>query len=137
MTNSEKPNKPVPVVDENSQPFFDAAARSELMLQRCSDCHAFLWPYLEICTECLSEDIKWSASSGKGTVHSFVIMHRLFHPGFQDDVPYNLIVVELEEGPRVTSILREIANDDIQVGMQVHAQWHDTSGGPLLHFEPI
>ena len=135
MTNQDQAVRPVPIVDESSKPFFDAAADAVLLLQRCDICHAYLWPLREICTECLSTDLSWAPSTGKGSVHSFVIMHRLFHPAFQEDVPYNLTVVQLDEGPRVTSIIRGTDNDNISVGMNVSANWHDVNGTPLLHFE--
>jgi len=135
MTNQDQAVRPVPIVDESSKPFFDAAADAVLLLQRCDICHAYLWPLREICTECLSTDLSWAPSTGKGSVHSFVIMHRLFHPAFQEDVPYNLTVVQLDEGPRVTSIIRGTHNEDISVGMNVSANWHDVNGTPLLHFE--
>lgn len=137
MTNQDQIARPTPIVDEASKPFFDAAVDAVLLLQRCNICEAYLWPLREICTECLSEDLKWEAGSGSGTVHSFVIMHRLFHPAFQNDVPYNLTVVELEEGPRVTTILRNIKNEDIHVGLRVQAGWEIVGETSLLHFEPV
>ena len=136
MTTHEKPTKPVPTPDEMSQPFFEGAADDKLVIQKCNSCPVFLWPLKELCTECLSEDLKWEAVSGSGTVHSFVIMHRLFHPGFQDDVPYNLTVVELAEGPRVTTILRNVENEDIHVGLKVQAGWEIAGETSLLHFKP-
>ena len=135
MTSQNQAVRPAPIVDEPSKPFFDAAADAVLLLQRCDMCRAYLWPLREICTECLSTDLSWAPSTGKGSVHSFVIMHRLFHPAFQEDVPYNLTVVQLDEGPRVTSIIRGTDNEDISVGMNVTANWHDVNGIPLLHFE--
>ncbi len=63
-------------------------------------------------------------------------MLRLFHPGFQDDVPYNLTVVELAEGPRVNTILRNIENEDIHVGLKVQAGWEIAGETSLLHFKP-
>ena len=135
MTSQNQAVRPAPIVDEPSKPFFDAAADAVLLLQRCDMCRAYLWPLREICTECLSTDLSWAPSTGKGSVHSFVIMHRLFHPAFQEDVPYNLTVVQLDEGPRVTSIIRGTDNEDISVGMNVTANWHDVNGTPLLHFE--
>ena len=135
MTSQNQAVRPAPIVDEPSKPFFDAAADAVLLLQQCDMCRAYLWPLREICTECLSTDLSWAPSTGKGSVHSFVIMHRLFHPAFQEDVPYNLTVVQLDEGPRVTSIIRGTDNEDISVGMNVTANWHDVNGTPLLHFE--
>ena len=135
MTNQDQIVRPAPIVDESSKPFFDAAADAVLLLQRCDVCKTYLWALREICTECLSTDLSWVPSTGEGLVHSFVIMHRLFHPAFQEDVPYNLTVVQLDEGPRVTSIIKGIENDQIQVGMRVSANWHDVNGTPLLHFE--
>ena len=135
MTNQDQIARPSPIVDEASKPFFDAAADAVLLLQRCNICEAYLWPLREICTECLSTDLSWAPSNVKGAVHSFVIMHRLFHPAFQEDVPYNLTVVQLDEGPRVTSIIKGTNNEEIEVGMNVSANWHDVNGTPLLHFE--
>lgn len=118
MTQSvEVPSKPIPQPDEPSRPFFDGALRGELMIQHCTSCSAFLAPGSRACTECLSEALEWVAASGRATLFTFAIMHQRYHPGFAAELPYNIAVVELAEGPRLNSAIVEVANDELRVGM--------------------
>jgi uncharacterized protein len=118
MTQSvETAQKPVPEPDEASQPFFAGALQGTLMIQRCDSCGAFLAPGGHACTECLSEALAWVAASGRGTLHTFGIMHQRYHPAFAGEIPYNIAVVELAEGPRLNSNIVECRNEDLRVGM--------------------
>lgn len=135
-TPAQQPRKPVPEPDERSQPFFDAAARGELLLRRCDACSAWLHPAAPLCTECLAEDLRWEAASGEGVVYSFAVMHQFYHPGFAADLPYNLAVVELVEGPRLQTNLVDIATADIAVGMPVRVAFEPIEGLPLPTFRP-
>jgi uncharacterized OB-fold protein len=110
--------RPVPVPDEASQPFFDAAARGELLIKYCAACNRYLAPQSEFCDRCLASAIEWRTASGRGTIYSFVINHQVGHPGFESIAPYNIIVVELEEGPRLNSNYLG-TNDEIEVNMAV------------------
>jgi len=125
-----KPTTARPAVepDEASRPFFDGAAKGLLMIQRCNDCKAWLAPVARLCTECLSESIGWAQASGRGRVHTFGIMHQVYHPGFQSEVPYNITIVELEEGPRLQTNVVGCSNADIRVGMKVQAVFEHASG---------
>lgn len=130
-------SRPLPIPDERSQPFFDGAKRGVLMVQRCRDCAAWHWPVREICSECLGADLEWAEASGSGTVHSFGVMHRVFHPAFADAVPYNLAVIELAEGPRVNSNLVDVENEAIAVGMAVAARFDEDAPGVFIpRFRP-
>ena len=111
--------RPVPVADEASQPFFDAAAQGKLLLRFCAKCQRYLTYSAEFCDNCLGSGLEWKASAGKGTIYSFVVMHQVLHPGFAGEVPYNVIVVETDEGPRLQSNLIGYADADIKVGMRV------------------
>lgn len=124
--------KPVPEPDERSQEFFDGAKRGELMLSRCNDCAAWLHPAAPVCTECMSADIKWEKASGRGTVFTFGVMHQFYHPGFTNELPYNVTVVELEEGPRLNSNMVTVANDAITVGMPVRAVFVEQGAGVFI-----
>jgi len=121
--------RPVPAPDDESAPFFDGAARGVLMLQRCRDCSAFHWPVCEVCTECLRDDLEWVEASGRGTVHTFGVMHRVYHPALAKDVPYNLAVVELDEGPRVSAAMVGVSNEKIRVGMPVQVAFEEMAPG--------
>jgi hypothetical protein len=113
----EAPRKPVPQPDELSGPFFAGAGRGELLIMRCPACGAYLAPASRLCTECLSEGLEWVAASGRGTLYTYAVMHQRYHPGFFEELPYNLAVVELEEGPRLNSNVVGVANEDLRVGM--------------------
>lgn len=129
--------RPAPEPDEQSQAFFDAAERGELMLRHCADCGAWLHPQAVICSECLCEHLDWAQSSGRGTVFTFGVMHRVYHPGFIHDVPYNVTVVELDEGPRINTNLVNVESSAIKVGMPVKATFEAQPGGVTLpKFEP-
>lgn len=116
--------KPVPVIDDASRPFFEGALRGLLMLRRCRVCGTFMWPVGGIrtplrprCVSCFSGDLEWAASTGRGTLYSFALMHQVYHPAFAAEVPYNISIVELEEGVRVTSAVIGVANDELRIGM--------------------
>lgn len=112
------PARPVPIPDDASKPFFDAAAQGTLVIKHCAACDRYLAPQTEYCDRCLSDAIEWREASGRGVIYSFIINHQAGHPGFELLVPYNIVVVELEEGPRLTSNYLG-ANDDLAVGMAV------------------
>ena len=110
---------PLPAPDEASEPFFEAATQGKLLIMRCDSCGAYRYPARDRCDVCWSDDTAWVEASGRGVVYTFGVMHQLYHPGFKDALPYNVAVVELAEGPRLTTNLVDIANDDIRVGMAV------------------
>ncbi len=120
-------NRPIPTVDERSAEFFKAAKQGRLLIKRCPRCGRNLAPQREICDGCMNEALEWAPASGKGSVYSFVVMHQLLNPAFKDEVPYNVAVVELDEGPRLTTSLVGVANSDIKVGARVEAVFEDVS----------
>ena len=59
-------------------------------------------------------------------------MHRVYHPAFADEVPYNVTVVELEEGPRVNTNLVDIDDEAIEVGLAVEIAFTEVDDGAYL-----
>ena len=106
--------RPVPEPDEASAPFFDAAQRDELALQRCATCGEWMWPVKPRSVECWSAAVEWKTASGRATVYSYAIMHGDF-PGFQG--PYVLATIETDEGVRFTVNLADVGPDEVAVGM--------------------
>ena len=80
--------------------------------------------------------LSWVRASGRGTIHTFTILHKVFRPEFAERVPYNVIVVELEEGPFFHSNLVDCANEDIRVGMPVEVVFRERDGAVLPLFRP-
>ena len=101
------------------RPFFEAAARNELRIQRCTACGTHRFPARAICSECLSLESEWVPVSGRGEIFSFNVMHQVYHPGFAGEVPYAVVVVKLAEGTKMISNLVGVSPQDIRIGMPV------------------
>lgn len=104
------PARPVPVPDERSAPFWEAAARHVLTVARCSRCRAWALPPDVTCPRCLSSDpvFVFEPVGGRGTVRSWTVMRQSFLPGFVGEVPFLLVDVELDLGPHGQTDLRMI-----------------------------
>lgn len=111
--------KPLPRPNEDTAPYWDAAHKGELQMQRCDDCGHVRFPPALLCARCLSDRSAWTRLSGRGTVFSWIIVHQSQHPAFNADVPYNVTIVELEEGPRLHTHIIDCPNDQIRIGMPV------------------
>ena len=97
--------KPLPKVDSISRPYWEAARRHELRLQRCADCGTVRFPPKLRCPACLSAAATWELMSGRGRVWSWIEMHQQYFAGFKDEVPYIVLWVELDEGPMIMTNL--------------------------------
>ncbi len=119
--------KPLPRITPENRPFWDATRRHELRLQRCGDCGRFRYPPAPVCPGCLSETTEWAPVSGRGTVSTWVVFHRRYFDAFADDIPYNVVQVQLDEGPRLTANLVGVPNDEITIGMPVEVVFDDVT----------
>jgi uncharacterized OB-fold protein len=119
--------KPIPVVTPDMQPFFEAAKRHELVVQRCTQCGTHRFPAREICSNCLSRDATWVTVSGQGEIFSYNVMHQVYHPGFADEVPYAVVVVKVKEGAKMISNLVGVKPDAVKIGMPVKVVFEDVT----------
>ena len=122
---SQSAAKPVPVPDEISAPFFDGARAGRLMLQHCGACGRWSFPVRERCPHCLAGSLGWRAASGRGTLYTFAIMHRVMNPAFASEVPYNVCQIDLDEGVRMVANVIGIANDQLHIGMKLEAVFEE------------
>jgi uncharacterized OB-fold protein len=134
MATTAAPAKPVPIPDEASAPFFNGALQGRLMVLRCRACDTFMSPIAGIgapvrprCVACFSGDLDWAPSSGTATLYSFVIMHRLYDEAFAAEIPYNIAVVETEEGVRLTTQVVDCPNDALEIGMPLEVTFERMS----------
>lgn len=97
--------KPLPAPDADSQAYWQGLRQGKLLLQHCADCHHVQFYQQAICRACGGERLEHRAASGRGTLHSFSVVHRAPGPAFKQDCPYAVLLVELEEGPRMISSL--------------------------------
>jgi uncharacterized OB-fold protein len=129
--------KPLPRVDEESRGYWEALQRHELYFQRCRDCGTNRFPPRAVCPVCLSSATEWVRASGKGTVHSFTVTYQNQAPGFREELPYVLAVVELAEGPRLMTNVVDCAPDAVRIGMAVEVVFDDvTPEVTLAKFRP-
>lgn len=112
---------PLPVPDELTKPFWDAAREGRLHIQRCQSCRRYYHPPQVICPKCVSSSLEFEAVSGKGTIHSFSVMRDQRVQGFEEKVPYITVLVELEEQPLLTIVtnLPDAAPEDVRIGLRV------------------
>lgn len=98
---------PVPAVTDLTRPYWEALGQGRLMYMRCDCGHAWL-PARRECPQCLGDKVRWEEAGGKGKLVSWVVYHTAYHEAFKDRLPYNVAVVELDEGPRlITNMVDE------------------------------
>jgi len=119
--------KPLPSISDFNRPFWEAAKKHEFKLQRCNDCSKVWAPNGPVCPYCFSTDYRWDKLSGRGKVASWVVFHKLYHPAFAKDIPYNVAFVELAEGPRIIANIVGTSNADITIGMPVEVTFEDVN----------
>lgn len=126
---------PLPVVTPLNAPYWDGLAQGELRYQRCGRCANAWLPAREECPRCLADDVSWEASSGRGRTISWVVYHTAVHPSFAERLPYNVAIVELDEGPRlITNILA--AEEQLAIEQPVVLRIEQESGVSIPRFVP-
>jgi uncharacterized OB-fold protein len=112
-------NPLVPVITEETAPFWEAVASQRLVLPRCSACGQFWYPPGGVCPECWSQRWRWEAVAGTGTLYSWAIYRRAYHPALEGRLPYVVAVAALSEGPHFLSVLVDSDGSDCAVGRPV------------------
>lgn len=138
MTQASSYQKPVPIPDEASQPFYDGAREHRLMIQHCTTCGVVMWPVKSRCDNCMQPTVNWVQASGKASLYSFALMHQVYHPGFASEVPYIIAQVDLEEGLRILTNIVGCSSSDLQIGMPLEVTFEViTDEVTLPKFKPV
>jgi len=117
--------KIIPAADELTAPYWSAARERRLVIQRCA-CGRLTHPPVASCPQCHGNDFTWSEMSGRGTVYAFTVVHHSVHPVSADAIPYVIVLVELDEGPRMLTNLRHCDPETVRVGLAVQVIFEDT-----------
>ncbi|MEC2057395.1 Zn-ribbon domain-containing OB-fold protein [Peribacillus psychrosaccharolyticus] len=119
--------KPIPLKNQDNSPYWEGADRHELILQKCDSCKAYSHPPGPSCAKCGSTELSWERQGNDihGKVYSYIISYRPFLPGFQDDLPLIIAIVELEKVKEVKLIgnILSCSPEDIAIGMPVKMIW--------------
>jgi uncharacterized OB-fold protein len=129
--------KPQPRPAAESAPFWEGAKAHKLLLPRCHACGKFWFPPSQRCTHCLSANFGWEETAGRGRIYSFVVYHRVYHPAFEQDVPYTVAVIELDEGPRLIANIVGTAPDAIRCDMRVRVAFEDRGEQTIPQFAVV
>jgi uncharacterized OB-fold protein len=130
--------KPLPVVQPWSKPFWDAARRHKLMIQTCNDCGLKIFYPRKYCPDCWSSNLGWSEASGRGKVFSYSITMAGVEERFEEDLPFVLALVDLQEGIRMMTNIVECKPGEVIIGMDVEVAFKDvTDEFTLPMFRPI
>jgi uncharacterized OB-fold protein len=137
MTQQNDYAKPLPRPTELSKPFWDGLKDEVLRLQRCGPCDRFVFYPRTLCPYCMGQELEWVRVSGRGKVYTYTVVRRAMIPAFQADSPYVFAIVELDEGPRLSTNIVNCEIEDVRVDMPVQASYDDvTAEITLLKFEP-
>lgn len=126
---------PVPSVNPETKPFWDATAEGRFLLKRCTACRSVIWYPRAMCPECGSLETEWFEASGRGSVYSFTVNYK--GDGPYRAAPYVLAYVELEEGPRMMTNIVGTDPTQVSIGQSVKVVFEPTGEGPALpRFQP-
>jgi len=135
--------RPVPEPDGLSRPYWDAARRGELMIQRCNRCRAWQWGPEWICHACLSLDVGWERVDARGVIYSWERVWHPVHPALESAGPYIVVLVELPhaDGVRMIGNLVGDPRQAVRIGAPVEAvfEQHADATPPyaLVHWRPV
>jgi uncharacterized OB-fold protein len=130
---TDRPVRPIPVPDEESAPYWKAAAEHVLTAARCSVCQKFCLPPDVVCPHCrtTAPNFAFEPVSGRGAVRAWTVVRQSFLPGFDGDLPFVLVDVELDEQAELRLIGRLVDGVDapLQIGSRVVPAFEDIADG--------
>lgn len=137
MSIDEATGRYLPYLYPEEMPYWNGLKEHKLVLQRCNSCGKAWFPIGPTCMHCFSFDHDWDVMSGKGVIHNYVVYHKPWMPWLEKRVPYAVVSVEIEEGPRLTTNLLEVPSSEVKIGMPVEAAYEKINDKiTLLQFRP-
>jgi uncharacterized protein len=115
----DQPRFDLPVIEPESQPFWDAAKHGRLLIQRCEECGRAQHYPRPFCVSCWSDHVSWEEASGRGQLYTYSIVYMNDLPPFAERVPYVAAAVDLVEGPRIMTNIVGADPADLRVGASV------------------
>lgn len=114
---------PEPVADRDTRPFWEAVAEQRLVVQRCAACEHWIWQPCPLCPRCNAADPPWHEVPGDGHLVSWTVIHPPVLRAWAKDVPFAVLLVQLDEGVRMVGRLVEADHEDLQVGQRLRLRW--------------
>jgi uncharacterized OB-fold protein len=121
--------RPVPLVDDDSRVYWEGARRHELLILRCRACGFYVHYPRRPCPRCGSGEMEPARLSGRGVIHSYTVTHHPGAPGFEQAIPFAVVLVELEEqvGLRLIANVVNAPPGDVRIGLPVEIVFEDVT----------
>ena len=123
-------DKPRPRIGPDSAPFWQGCREHRLLLPTCTACGKPHLPPGPVCPFCFADAIQWKQASGRGRISTWTMVHKAWFPAFAAEKPYNVVQVELDEGPRLTS---NLVGATPSIGQRVEIVFDDVDAELTLH----
>ncbi len=128
--------RPVPEPTALSMPYWEACRAEKLTYQSCADCDAVIFPPEPACPSCMSTNLGWKPSAGRGAVYSYSVLHR--EPSANFPLPSVFAIVDVDEGYSMFSSIVECDPADVHIDMRVEVAFNElTPEINLPVFRPI
>lgn len=124
--------RPAPQSTELSEGFWQGVREGRLVIQRCKACGLLRHYPQPMCPACRALDFDWAPVAGRGSIYSYTVAHRAFHPAWQAHVPYAIATIELDEGIRMVCDLPGIALEQVVIGARVEVHFAELPGQGMM-----
>jgi uncharacterized protein len=130
---------PAPETDALNQPYWDGASRGAFVISRCRVCGEIMAAPVSNCRRCLAADFDWIEDAGTGRVVSYITYHRPWTDAFRTVVPYTVVLVQLDSGPRTLMGLIEDADSEVAVDGELTVAFQSRDGVkvPMAKAAPV
>ncbi len=115
----------LPTIEDESRPFWTAAREGQLLIGRCRACTHFFYFPRPFCPKCWSAEVDLQRASGKATLYTYSIVYANDLPPFNERVPYVAAMVDLEEGPRVSTNIVGCEFNQLKIGMALRVDFRE------------
>ena len=128
----------VPEITDVNRPYWEGLVAGQLRYQHCRHCGTNWLPAREHCPQCLSAELEWQASSGKGSIVSWIVYRHAYAAHLTERLPYDVTIVQLAEGPRIlTNIVNGDAGRRLSMGAEVELAIEVEDGLSLPRFRLV
>lgn len=130
--------RPLPHTNEPlTAEYWQATNNGELKIRKCQSCGSLQFPPREMCIHCHTQDFDWITVSGNAKLFTLSPSITPSFPAFKDDAPYTIVIVELEEGPRMLGWAANIEADQLEIGMPMQPVFRKVNDDvTLVDWEP-
>ena len=128
------PERPMPTLTRESQPYWDGLREGKLMLQHCAACGKVRHYPRPVCPHCFSMESRFKEAPRGGTVHTWTVCHHPFNFFFKPQAPYIVALVDMDAGVRINAPMRGVDAANLRIGQPVWLQFEPVSKNVTLPF---